>query len=91
MKEDISLSQVHELDTKIKSNPNDTGLLHQRAELFTKLQEQSKAINDYIAILDINQKDDIAKVKLDMLRTIVRFKNIDIYANPNTNLDPWLE
>ena len=65
--------------------------LHLRAELFTKIQNQSKAINDYVAILKLNPEDKIAKVKLDMLRTIVKFTNTDIYANPNTNLDPWLE
>ena len=65
--------------------------LHIRAELYTRIQSQSKAINDYIAILKINPEDNIAKVKLDMLRTIVKFTNTDIYANPNTNLDPWMD
>jgi len=65
--------------------------LHVRAELYTNVQNQSKAINDYVAILKINPEDKIAQVKLDMLRTIVKFTNTDIYANPNTNLDPWLE
>lgn len=68
-----------------------TDKLHERAELYTSIQNQAKAINDYVAILKINPDDRYAKTRLDMLRTIVRLSNTDIYANPNTNLDPWLE
>lgn len=85
------LNQIEKLNLKILEESENTDLLHARAELFTKIQNHSKAINDYLTILKFNPHDKIAEVKLDMLRTIVRYTNIDIYANPNTNMDPWLE
>ena len=88
---DIILDQIDRLNIKILDDPKNTDLLHSRAQLYTKTQNQSKAINDYLTILNLNPKDDIAKVKLDMLKTIIKFTNTDIYANPNTNLDPWME
>ncbi len=91
MEEKEILRKIKELNSKISKNKNELSLLHSRAELYTKIQDKSKAINDYLAILKANPDDEIARVKLDMLKTIVKFTNTDIYANPNTNLDPWLE
>lgn len=85
------LNQIEKLNLEILDKPENTDLLHTRAGLFTKIQNHSKAINDYITIIKINPSDNIAEVKLEMLQTIVRYSNIDIYANPNTNMDPWLE
>jgi hypothetical protein len=84
-------NQINELTVNISNDSHNTKLLHERAGLFTKIQDHGNAINDYIAIIGINPDDDVARVKLDMLKTISRFTNTDIYANPNTNLDPWLE
>lgn len=91
MKEEDIQSKIASLSQKLSSDKTDIDLLHSRAQLFTKIQDQSSAINDYLLILQINPDDNIAKVKLEMLRTIVKYTNTDIYANPNTNLDPWLE
>lgn len=85
------LGKIQELNKLISEDDINIDLLHTRAEMFSKIQNHSSAINDYLAILEINPSDNIAKVKLDMLRTIVRYTNTDIYANPNTNMDPWLE
>lgn len=85
------LKQIEEITDKIQKASNDINLLHTRAELYTKLQEHSNAINDYIAILKLSPADKEVKVKLDMLQTIVRYTNTDIYASTNTNMDPWME
>lgn len=66
-------------------------LLHLRAEINIKLQQPAKAINDYNLILGLDPKDSTAKFQVEHLKTILKFNNTDIYANPNTNLDPWLE
>jgi hypothetical protein len=89
-KEEIS-ELVGEISELILENNQNTELLHSRAVLYVKQQFYGKAINDYRTILTINDKDKIAAGHLEMLSTIMRFTGNDIYANPNTNLDPWLE
>lgn len=89
-KQDI-LTLVEELTVLISKNKNNTELLHARAELLIKLQLNGKAINDYREILEINNSDKHAAGQIEMLATILRFTGNDIYANPNTNLDPWME
>lgn len=85
------LKQIEKISKEIQDADNKLSLLNSRAQLYTKIQEHSKAINDYIAILKLNPTDKIAQVKLDMLKTIVKFVNTDIYASTNTNMDPWME
>jgi len=81
---------IQTINKDIDKADNSIDLLYERAALFTKLQEHSKAINDYIAILEINPSYKDVVVKLDMLKTIVKFVNTDIYASTNTNMDPWM-
>ena len=86
---------IEELITKISGlideNKIDTGLLHLRAELYVKSQQNPKAINDYNLILSKNKSDNKAFVQLEMLTTILRYTNTDIYSSTNTNMDPWME
>jgi len=89
-KEEIQ-SVVEDLSKLIFENKKNAELLHSRAQLFIKLQLYGKAINDYRAILLINDKDKFAAGQYDMLSTIMQFNGNDIYANTNTNLDPWLD
>jgi len=84
------LEQIEKLDKEVENTDNKLGVLYLRADLYTKLQKHSNAINDYIAILDIDGSYKDAAVKLDMLKTIVKFVNTDIYASTNTNMDPWM-
>ncbi len=83
--------QIEDITKNITNTNNDISLLHSRAQLYTKIQRHSNAINDYLTILKLDPSDKEAKVKLDMLRTIVRYTNTNIYASPNTNMDPWME
>lgn len=82
------LSRVESLIQKDQSN---ISLLHLRAELFIKLQKPAKAINDFNEILIQDPTDTTAIFQVEHLKTILKFNNTDIYANPNTNLDPWLD
>ena len=83
-----TLKQVNKL---ISKHPADTELLHARAFLYEKLQKWSEAINDYLQILTIDKNDKEAQTRTEMLKTILRYNNIDIYSSPNTNYDPWFE
>ena len=79
------------LSENLKNTPEDIPLLHARAELYVKLQNLGKAVNDYRLIMTYDENDRIAAGQIEQLTTIMRFSGNDIYASPNTNLDPWLE
>jgi hypothetical protein len=80
-----------EVSALIEQEPTNIHLLHLRGELNIKLQNPALAINDYNTILTIDPKDQIATFQVEQLKTILKFNNTDIYANPNTNLDPWMD
>jgi|GEM_PF-443251 len=65
--------------------------LRMRAVLYVKLDEKGHAINDYRQILKLSPDDVHAAGQLELLVTILRYSNSDIYANTNTHMDPWLE
>lgn len=83
-----TLQQLQEI---LSETPDDEELLHVRAGLYEKLQMWSEAINDYLRIISLNKTDKEAVTRVEMLKTIMRYKNTDIYSSPNTNYDPWLE
>jgi tetratricopeptide (TPR) repeat protein len=85
------LASIDQLNRLISEAPEDIELLHIRAQLFEKQQEWAKAINDYLKILSLDQNDKKAQTQSEMLKTILRYNNIDIYSSPNTHYDPWFE
>lgn len=90
--DELQVSQLIEEVTNILSvSPADIELIHLRAQLFEKQQEWANAINDYLKILSYDKNDKRAKTQSEMLKTILRYNNIDIYSSPNTNYDPWFE
>jgi len=80
-----------DLNKWLDKEPGDIVLLEHRGVLYEKLQQYSKAINDYKKILEREPGHKQAITKIEMLSTILRYTNTDIYASPNTNLDPWME
>ena len=89
--EENILKAVKMLDEAIKTQPGDEELYFIRAELFYKLNRYGAAINDYNKVVEINPENKEAAGKIDIIKTILRYNNTDIYANPNTDMDPWLE
>ena len=82
---------LDETDRLLNKDSGNLKLLRLRAELNIKLQKFGLAINDYKAILLIDKHDHTAAAQIEQLHTILKFNNTDIYANPNTNFDPWLD
>ena len=80
-----------EVDHLLKTDPRHLDLLRLRAELNIKLQIFGSAINDFNAVLAITPDDQAAKARIDQLQSILKYNNTDIYANPNTHFDPWLD
>jgi len=66
-------------------------LLEKRAKFHEKFQQYGKAINDYKKIVKTDPENKHAKTQIELLKTILRYTNTDIYASTNTNMDPWLE
>ncbi len=85
---EAALSAITKLIAQL---PGQEDVYFARAELFYKLNRYGEAINDYLRVLEINPENNEAAGKIDILKTILRFHNTDIYANPNTDMDPWLE
>ncbi|RLD91386.1 MAG: hypothetical protein DRJ09_01365 [Bacteroidetes bacterium] len=79
-----------EINTRL-NNKVDVDLLLCRAGILTKFQQYGMAINDYSKVLEIDPDSKHATTQIDLLKTILRYTNTDIYASPNTNMDPWLE
>ena len=69
----------------------DMDLLLCRAGIYTRFQQYGMAINDYNKVLETDPDSKHAVTQLELLKTILRYTNTDIYASPNTNMDPWLE
>jgi tetratricopeptide (TPR) repeat protein len=82
---------ITEINQWLEKEPGDIALLEQRALLFEKLRQYGKAINDYNKILEADPGHKQAQTKKELLSTILRYSNTDIYASTNTNMDPWFE
>jgi tetratricopeptide (TPR) repeat protein len=89
--EEAILKGIKMLDEAIEAQPGDEDLFFMRAELFYKLNRYGEAMNDYNRVLEINRNNKEAAGKIDIIKTILRYHNTDIYASPNTDMDPWLE
>ncbi len=79
------------LNNAIEKNPDLYKLLELRGDIYHLMQKFGNALNDFNKVLkhDKNNKEIIAKV--EMVRQILRFQNLDIFESTNLNLDPWLD
>jgi tetratricopeptide (TPR) repeat protein len=89
-KNDIK-QELTTINENIKKNPDNIELYKKRAAIYYKLNEYGKALNDYYHILEKEPENKEVKTEIEMIKTILRYTNTDIYASTNTNMDPWLE
>lgn len=82
---------LNKVNNYLQDDPLNIDLIEVRAELYKKLQKFGLAINDYRSILLIDKKHTQAQIQTEHLLTILKYQNIDIFENPNTNFDPWLD
>lgn len=78
-----TLSQAYDLDN------NNMEVLEKRADAYHKLDRLADAVNDYNSYLRINPDNEILKAKKDIVQTILKNSQLDIYGCTNTHLDPW--
>ncbi len=77
------------LNTAFEKDEQNTKVLEQRAEVFHKLNRLGDAINDLNRYLKIAPGDEEIKARKELLQTILKNSQLDIYACTNTHLDPW--
>ncbi len=83
--------EIATLSALLENSPEDVALLEQRADLYYRTGSFGNAINDYKKVLEKKPDRQTVKTKIELIQTILRYTNTDIYASTNTNMDPWLE
>ena len=73
--------QLEELNNKIEQQPNCIELLFERGNLHQRLGNFGVAMNDFIAIQELDPQNQQAQEYLDFLNEILNFRNLDMY-NP---------
>lgn len=95
IKEDIRNKEfekaISKLNASIGSDLKKLELLVLRADLFYTLQRFSDALNDYNKVLKIEKENKLIISKVEMIKQILKFEAVDIFASTNLNNDPWLD
>jgi predicted Zn-dependent protease len=84
----LASQQIDEILQKDADNIAALELKVQILEAEDKIPEAINRLNRIIQI-DADNKDALAKKEL--LLTILKYRNSDIYANTNLSHDPWLD
>ena len=78
------------LDKAFQLDPNNIELLELRADMLQKANKMAAAMNDLNRILEIDPNNDRVIAKKELVQIIITNIQLDIYASPNTHLDPWI-
>ena len=70
-------------------DPDNLEVLEKRAHCYHKLNKLAKAVNDYNHYLRIEPNNEELAAKRDLVQTILKNSQLDIFACTNTHLDPW--
>jgi|GEM_PF-604965 len=79
------------LNEEINKDSENVKWLTLRGDLFYKKQKFPEALNDYNKILKIDKNNKLIKSKVEMIKEILKFEAVDIFASTNLNNDPWLD
>lgn len=82
---------VEELTEQIANNKKNVDLYILRGDVYNIKQEYAKALNDYNKVLKLEPGNKIINSKVEMIKDILKFQALDIYASTNLNIDPWLD
>ena len=82
---------VEVLTSLIDKDLNKVDWLILRGNIYNIKQEYSKSLNDYNKVLKIDPKNKIIPSKVEMIKDILKFQALDIFASTNLNIDPWLD
>ena len=79
------------LNDLIEKEPGNKTWLELRGEIWYLKQDYAKALNDYNKLLKTEPNNKIIRSKIEMIKYILKFQAVDIYASTNLNVDPWLD
>ncbi len=83
--------ELEQITRKLENKPDDLKLLYRRAALLQQLERYGEALNDLHRIMEIYPEYREARERARLLETILKFTNLDIFSDTNTNHDPWFE
>jgi tetratricopeptide (TPR) repeat protein len=83
------INQIESLHLAIAKSENPLPLLKSLAQIYIRQSQYTEAINVYIEILNINPHCEEIQGLYEFANIIVKQSQLDIYASPNTNNDPW--
>ena len=84
----IALEDLNEL---LLSDSDNIDWLTFRGDIYNLKQEYGKALNDYNRVLKIESDNKIVRSKIEIIKDILKFQNLDIFESTNLNKDPWLD
>ncbi len=82
---------LEELTAALEKTPDDPDLLYRRAGVLQQMGRYGDAANDLIRLLEKDPDHEAAQQRLALLEEILKFTNLDIFSDPNTHHDPWME
>ncbi len=82
---------IMQLDQCLQNMPYDVDLLIFKAEILEAIDKIPDAINLLNKVLKLADNKQEIQAKIELLKTILRYRNLDIYGNTNTWHDPWLD
>lgn len=71
------------INNSLQIRPNDTELLHIRADIYYKTNDFPSAIDDLNSILEISPEDAIAKQKIALIKDVMFMIKTDIFESTN--------
>ncbi len=83
--------ELQQVIGELEKHPDDMALMRRRAVLLQQTGQYGEALNQWLRIREILPKDREARERILYLETILKFINRDIFSDPNTHHDPWLE
>ena len=77
------------LNKAFEMDATHTEVLELRAEVYHRLNRLSDGVNDLNRLLKLEPDNEKIRAKKELLQTILKNSQLDIYACTNTHLDPW--
>jgi len=74
---------------EIDDDPKNLVPRFQIAKAYIKITDYPKAVNTYIALLQIDPDNEEAKFEKEAAQSILAQSQLDVYACTNTHMDPW--
>ena len=74
---------IEELTKLLENDSDNIDWLVLRADIYYLKQEYPKALNDYNKVLKVEKNNKIIASKIEMIKDILKFQALDIYASTN--------